>query len=529
MNYLRERNKGYWYVGIMLSLFVIPFFFSMPGHAKGAIADIEDNFETYNTGDLTAQGLWSGSSNFDIQASVVQSGSKAVSNSTNATAGIWKSLSYDVELESVVTITGYLNSNNVSGYLGFAITSQQDRTIANFTCGAYLNIDSEFVVINANSNTAAATGTLPSASTWHKVALEINNDADTCKIRVNDGPWSNTVTIANQATSSQYLLLDNTSNGVGGVNYFDNFTIVSSNSTFEQPSTSGATLEISSPLTGTLTNNYFDILASYNFPNLTTSTQVEYLDSRIYYRFWRCVLYTANGSCESDGVSGEIEYIDYASLLPLSALSGIDDVSVMVPNGTWNLRAFLYSNQYHTTFGVDTEVYTINEVGGIEASTTDIINVFPNQSDIGLLHPPTSIPSGIFSTSTATSICGTDGSTFFSSEKFWCYTNYWLVRPTDGSTAFLKDQFSKIEEIFPFSFIFGTITRLENSLETIQNGTTTTGLVYTNGNTSISFMPADPITDMAGASAKTDIFELEKYFAWIAVMIGFFAIVVKTV
>ena len=46
---------------------------------------VVDNFESYSNGDLTGQGGWSGSTEYDVQTSIVQAGSKAVhSGGTNS-------------------------------------------------------------------------------------------------------------------------------------------------------------------------------------------------------------------------------------------------------------------------------------------------------------------------------------------------------------------------------------------------------------------------------------------------------------
>ena len=60
----------------VMSLFVL--IFSNTFQANDLWAVLNDNFASYNVGDLNGQGSWSGDNQFEVQEEVVQSGINAV-------------------------------------------------------------------------------------------------------------------------------------------------------------------------------------------------------------------------------------------------------------------------------------------------------------------------------------------------------------------------------------------------------------------------------------------------------------------
>jgi hypothetical protein len=72
----------------------------------------EDNFNSYNDGDLNGQGGWSGNASFKIQGEVVKEGAKAVKNDTPTTGGFYISKVGTLIGDGKINI--YVRKNDVS-------------------------------------------------------------------------------------------------------------------------------------------------------------------------------------------------------------------------------------------------------------------------------------------------------------------------------------------------------------------------------------------------------------------------------
>jgi len=172
-----------------------------------------ETFEGLSVGDLNGQNSWSGSTNYDVQTSVVQEGVNAVSNAV-ASSNISKSYT----APATGSITWYMRTTASSAARrGVRFTNPSTPTI--FICDVMF-YNSSTVDLRAGGVDTSLGGY--SANTWVKCEMEWN--ATQVRARINDGTWS---VWRNPWEGSdpvpQTILLTAYSGGSGTV-YYDNFT-----------------------------------------------------------------------------------------------------------------------------------------------------------------------------------------------------------------------------------------------------------------------------------------------------------------
>lgn len=143
-----------------------------------------DNFDSYTNGDLNGQGTWSGSTSFDVESTVFFQGTKAVENASTAGTNISKSVT-----SATTGIFGvYLRGTGTpSDFGGF-------RLLQSGTPKADIYItDTDMQV--TNTVTTESLGTW-AANTWYFFEIEIDVANTRVRGRVNDGAWSNYLTVA---------------------------------------------------------------------------------------------------------------------------------------------------------------------------------------------------------------------------------------------------------------------------------------------------------------------------------------------
>ena len=171
---------------------------------------LTDNFDSYNDGDLNGQGSWAGSAGFDVQTSVVNSGTKAVSDAGSA-AYIGKSFTGEADGSQVF----YIRTTDITkqASVDFMDGSGQSPQSTGLAISG-----SNFQILVSGGWTDMA-GT-PSANTWYKMEIEWRNSDDNVRSRVDDGTWESW-TLAYQAfTEISYLRIYDAS---GATMYYDDF------------------------------------------------------------------------------------------------------------------------------------------------------------------------------------------------------------------------------------------------------------------------------------------------------------------
>jgi len=172
-----------------------------------------DNFDSYNDGDLNGQGSWAGNVAFDVQASVVQAGAKAVSCASDsvsiyknfvsqaAGAQVYYMRSTALERDTYV-IFKEGTSNKVytwlwSGDIGF------NTSAGNF------NVKTDAVI-----------------NTWYKIRFEwrLNATVYEGRMSVDDGAFSDWKTLATTWTTGLDRISLETGEQAAGTSYWDSFS-----------------------------------------------------------------------------------------------------------------------------------------------------------------------------------------------------------------------------------------------------------------------------------------------------------------
>jgi len=435
MNYLRERNKGYWYVGIMLSLFVIPFFFSMPGHADAAVLVSHTFYPTSSSqvSDICARGTFT--ERECIQLFTVPDQQTFVVTSID-------SLGQGDSANSLVNGGQIRRNNSLTEY-----TAGQWIATSTNTVDTVLNPSSEIIQTFNFDSVVLSPGTYAFIRYYISGAGNLSLGLAT-STGTYSGEWF--VGTGNATSSSQGSYANRSSwFQVNGAGYTPNtgITIDSpASGSYLTPFSTTVYVSLSQPTTGNLK------LIS-NFP--------------------------VNGSTTIGSANG-------------------------VTAGTY---AFPVVFTEKINYQVRAQFY----VSGTLYAQSD-----PKQYQLGGV---------FFSTSTSPEgTCPPEG-LFAGWDSFWCHTTQTLIIPSDSSIAFIKNQYMKIENVFPFSFLFGSLNTVETAITAYQASGTIASYTFTLGNLTVETVPTNAISNRIGSSAKNAIFELEKYLAWFAVVVGAAAII----
>lgn len=165
------------------------------------MAGIVDDFESYTTGDLNGQGSWSGGTGFDVQSSVTNSGSNAVSHTTASSEVISKAFTDATSGTQIV----YGRCSDVTSNERWSVRLRDngsDRIYVKTNGGNLEYFD---------GTSYNSIGSI-SADTWFKLQIDWLSDS-TARYTLNDG------------TPTSYDTFIGTMSGAG----FDEFKFISSN------------------------------------------------------------------------------------------------------------------------------------------------------------------------------------------------------------------------------------------------------------------------------------------------------------
>ncbi len=178
---------------------------------------IIENFDSLTNGDLNGQNSWSGSTNFDVQDTIYQAGSKAVKNSD--TSGTYYEISKSITAQDETTFTFYARKADDAGTTAMLLLL--DDTVPAFRIQIYLNSDIQFVGASVKTIKSSFKG-----DTWYKCDIEIRSSDGYGRGRVDDGTWSDWIAPTNTYTSIDKITLK-----AKGVAYFDEISYSSSDIT----------------------------------------------------------------------------------------------------------------------------------------------------------------------------------------------------------------------------------------------------------------------------------------------------------
>jgi hypothetical protein len=174
----------------------------------------EDDFNSYDDGDLNGQGGWTAPSGVDIQGTVVKEGAKAV----KVTASIDQVSSKSGNAVATGKVTIYCRQNNNTD-----VTARGgiDLKSGSTACG-YIGINAtvgKFTIRHGSSDIVI--GNL-AVDTWHCVEVEWDCDIDQYRARVDGGSWSDWGNFRDNNTASTLDNICFPCNGASGyIAYFD--------------------------------------------------------------------------------------------------------------------------------------------------------------------------------------------------------------------------------------------------------------------------------------------------------------------
>ena len=148
----------------------------------------EDDFNSYNDGDLNGQGGWSGHTNPQVQGIEVYEGAKAIKVENPSTAG-------EITKSGTGLATGKIGiyfkaSADVQYGVYFAI--RQGTTLIDVI---YSSGDGHLHMRTVDLGAY-------SLNTWHRIEIEWDANTNRCRGRIDDGPWSAWETAYNSFTQA---------------------------------------------------------------------------------------------------------------------------------------------------------------------------------------------------------------------------------------------------------------------------------------------------------------------------------------
>lgn len=176
-----------------------------------------ENFDSYTDGDLNGQGGWSGSVNWDVQGTIVQSGVKAVQCAISAST-IDKSITASANGNQVF----YIRSNALN--VGATNHSVRFYEGATYITGIYLNegggSPGDILLDGSASDPIVATWVI---NTWYKIEVEWRTSDDSFRARVNDGTWTSWTTVPTAFANIDKIRLQN-ADATGSTFFVDSFS-----------------------------------------------------------------------------------------------------------------------------------------------------------------------------------------------------------------------------------------------------------------------------------------------------------------
>ena len=175
---------------------------------------LNDNFDSYNNGDLNGQGNWSGSALFDIQDSVVQQGAKAgVIVGDGSLHVIAKSFNPETEGIQTCYVRQAVNSEN------FDIILLEDTTI-----DVIIRLQDDGNIAYWDGDLSAYTAIQSyNANQWYKFDIQVRKSDKKARYRVDNGTWTDWKTTRISYTTAINGLRIRKPAGGTATCYFDNF------------------------------------------------------------------------------------------------------------------------------------------------------------------------------------------------------------------------------------------------------------------------------------------------------------------
>lgn len=184
---------------------------------------LSDNFDSYNTGDLSGQGNWQGSASWDVQTTEFQSSPNAAASAVNGTV-IEKALRATTNENQVFYIRcNELNVGQTNHVVRFL---QGDTTLFRILMNEGGGSPGD-IILAGTAETVVATWVV---NTWYKVEVEWQASDDTVRARVDDGTWTSFVAAATTFATVNTVRLEN-ADGDTSTFYVDTFSAPASAAT----------------------------------------------------------------------------------------------------------------------------------------------------------------------------------------------------------------------------------------------------------------------------------------------------------
>ena len=140
----------------------------------------EDDFNSYDDGDLNGQGDWSANAIWDVQGTIVKEGAKAV----KATNGNWYEMSKDGTARTDGRITFYVRAAQTDAHLNCLL---RQVGAADFAMSLYFNGDGN---IQYKDDVGYHTIQAYSADQWYEVEVEWRSSDHKLRYRIDEGDWT---------------------------------------------------------------------------------------------------------------------------------------------------------------------------------------------------------------------------------------------------------------------------------------------------------------------------------------------------
>lgn len=197
--------------------------------------------------------------------------------------------------------------------------------------------------------------------------------------------------------------------------------------------------------------------------------------------------------------------------------SGIATSSFSLANG--NYRGIVTMGAYSDTIG---NIDILNNAN--PDLPTGFLYADNDNFEFGVPGIDNVVPANFASSSFAS--CST-GTLFLTGEELLCVGKKfgtWLFWPTEGSTEYLKSQFTEYDDVFPFSVVFSSLSTVSSSITTQRATGTVPGPIYIMpSNATMTMVTKDTMQTRFGATLKNQIFTFQELFFWLCLWIYVFA------
>jgi len=174
-----------------------------------------DNFDSYNDGDLHGQGSWSGVTDFDIQGTVKQAGTKAVSIAS-AAGGV----------PAIITKIGTQRADGTNGiYIRKSKNNDGEAHFeiyegTTFIAEIYLKQNGNIYYYGTGADISLGTY---SADTWYYLQIQWRSTPDhKVRFKLDSGSWSDWIAPANDwTTGPDRIKIWSRYQDTGDVDYYD--------------------------------------------------------------------------------------------------------------------------------------------------------------------------------------------------------------------------------------------------------------------------------------------------------------------